>query len=1052
MGFKGDLSSFHLADVFQTLTMSQKEGTLVVVDGEVKKSIHFGRGSVRLVMQGGRKSMRVGERLVRTGTITSFQLDAALNAAKTSNRRLGEVLVVMGAVSQETVDSVVRSQIEEEIYDLFWWQKAQFEFIDGPAPDDVGGDPHAATSLAFDVNALLFEAIRRLDEWARLTQVVSDFSAVYAATEEANQLAAERRTQDGAQREVLLLCDGGRTVQEVIQTSTLGRFETLRVICASLEAGLLVPADADHLMRMSKRLQESGERERALAAARGALALRPDDLGLLEATAEQEAALGKAAEASQTYLRLASTRKVAGDAAGAVRALARAAESDPKNFDARLALCRQHADAAENERAEALVRPLARDLIAAGRAEEARDLCAWAIPFATEPVDLHVLRARAHLALQARELARETLQGALSCYPPGDKRKFEALLKRVQALTPDCAELVALAEGMVVRKVRDTRAVKLALAVIALLALLIGAGLWYRDLDARGRAALEATRIEADRLLREGKWEEARALYWKIRDENGLSSISRAAADAAAEIERQHKAEIEKRAQEEAARREQQRREIAAKKVELQEAVSAEKDGKELDPPLQAFRAIEKWAQKVGESELEKQARAGREKIERHLEEAKTLAEMAAAALREDRVPQANEAVRKLWWEYGRTPSARAAAMPIQVLTQPPGAAVKLGKTDVGKSPVVVPLPYLTEKATLTIEASGFLPHIEEITPTSGPQLTFALEKIISWNLRTRGPIEGKVALHGDRVFVGSRDGQVYAADAVKGDPAWTFQAGDPGDVIGSVIVHGDSLYFGSNDRCFYRVSLADGKKRWQYPTGLFVQGTPLVLDDPPVAIVGSHDKRLHGVHRDTGKGLWTVPTNGTVTGQPALYGGAVLFAAEDEILRAVDPANGKVLWQLPCGSEVLAAPVVAGERAYLGTKSGKLLCIDLTARKTLWTYNAGGPIAHALDVESDRVYCGTLDGWVHGVRREDGLAAWPPFQAGGGVSGGIAQANGTLYTGCRDAHIYALDAATGTLLWKVKTRAALNGIPRVENGWLYLGSDEGQLHAVELK
>ncbi len=46
MSFKGDLSTIGLAEVFQMISMSQKEGTLIVQDAESRRAISGKRGSM----------------------------------------------------------------------------------------------------------------------------------------------------------------------------------------------------------------------------------------------------------------------------------------------------------------------------------------------------------------------------------------------------------------------------------------------------------------------------------------------------------------------------------------------------------------------------------------------------------------------------------------------------------------------------------------------------------------------------------------------------------------------------------------------------------------------------------------------------------------------------------------------------------------------------------------------------------------------------------------------------------------------------------------------
>ncbi|MCW8141527.1 MAG: DUF4388 domain-containing protein, partial [Planctomycetota bacterium] len=125
--FKGNLEILNLSDIFQSLAMNRHSGTLVVNDGKREKKIYFAEGEITLLSSNRRQ--RLGEMLIASGKITEEDLDLALKLQKQSRKKLGEILVEEGFCADEDIYKLVRMQIEEEIYDLFLWRKADFEFI-----------------------------------------------------------------------------------------------------------------------------------------------------------------------------------------------------------------------------------------------------------------------------------------------------------------------------------------------------------------------------------------------------------------------------------------------------------------------------------------------------------------------------------------------------------------------------------------------------------------------------------------------------------------------------------------------------------------------------------------------------------------------------------------------------------------------------------------------------------------------------------------------------------------------------------------------------------
>ena len=207
MSFKGDLSTIGLGEVFQMISMSQKEGTLIVQDSESRKCVFFGVSGVQLLSSGRRKGLKLGDMLLRAGKVTEAQLEDALENARIQKKKLGEVLVESGMVTEDEIKAIVREQIEEEIYDLFLWKKADFEFIEGPAADELKDPDAQVTALSFDVNGLLLEAVRRSDEWAVINQSIPSIDSIFTFVSESDRHEEDKIATDPAKR-IYRLVDG----------------------------------------------------------------------------------------------------------------------------------------------------------------------------------------------------------------------------------------------------------------------------------------------------------------------------------------------------------------------------------------------------------------------------------------------------------------------------------------------------------------------------------------------------------------------------------------------------------------------------------------------------------------------------------------------------------------------------------------------------------------------------------------------------------------------------------------------------------------------------
>jgi len=88
-------------------------------------------------------------------------------------------------------------------------------------------------------------------------------------------------------------------------------------------------------------------------------------------------------------------------------------------------------------------------------------------------------------------------------------------------------------------------------------------------------------------------------------------------------------------------------------------------------------------------------------------------------------------------------------------------------------------------------------------------------------------------------------------------------------------------------------------------------------------------------------------------------------------------PAGLKKRWSVALGGK-LTQPVVANGKIFVSSVNRQTLyALDAGSGKVLWTYVAGGRIDSSPTVWKNTVLFGCADGWVYGLRAEDGALAW---------------------------------------------------------------------------
>jgi hypothetical protein len=167
MSLVGRLEDLALPDIFQIISLSKKTGTLVVRSRRGTGMVVFKDGQV---IQAASDSIRdsLGNILVSQGMLDEAALSKALAFQKREpDKPLGMILTDMGVVAAQTLQSVIRKQIEEIIYDLLDWEGGFFNFELGEIiPKDTIEIDTQEFLLKSGISAeyLLMEGTRILDE------------------------------------------------------------------------------------------------------------------------------------------------------------------------------------------------------------------------------------------------------------------------------------------------------------------------------------------------------------------------------------------------------------------------------------------------------------------------------------------------------------------------------------------------------------------------------------------------------------------------------------------------------------------------------------------------------------------------------------------------------------------------------------------------------------------------------------------------------------------------------------------------------------------------
>ena len=238
-GLRGDLRVVPLAEVLQLLDVQEQSGVLTVERAGAKVDIYFRRGRVdQAVADGVPEEFLLGRFVLDAELMQRTDFEAFLESrgskSGANHRLLGQQLVKLGLLADADLKACLTRQSSELIYEILRWRHGRFRFAAGlELPPSV-----IDAALGLDVEAVLMEGYRRVDEWHLIERAIDNFDVVFLRNEDSvAQMGRGRLTRE--ELAVLELVNGKNTVKDIIRKSRMGSFEVSKMLYRLLSIKLV---------------------------------------------------------------------------------------------------------------------------------------------------------------------------------------------------------------------------------------------------------------------------------------------------------------------------------------------------------------------------------------------------------------------------------------------------------------------------------------------------------------------------------------------------------------------------------------------------------------------------------------------------------------------------------------------------------------------------------------------------------------------------------------------------------------------------------------------
>ncbi|HXV62618.1 MAG TPA: DUF4388 domain-containing protein [Vicinamibacteria bacterium] len=236
--FEGVLNCWNdehdLPDLLLAICRAKKTGQLSFSNPEGDKAIHIQDGKI-VFARSSSADDGLGHFLLRAGKISLVDY-LRISKLVEPGKRLGALLVAEGVLEAKELLPAVMGQVRAIILGLFRRTETWYRFRQVPLDKE-------SITLEIPTEKLVFDGIRQVDSWRRISKGVGNLESIYARVESKEGEWRRFGLAEGA-LELIDMLSEPVSVAHICTHATLPDFEACRYLWAFRCLGWVTPADA----------------------------------------------------------------------------------------------------------------------------------------------------------------------------------------------------------------------------------------------------------------------------------------------------------------------------------------------------------------------------------------------------------------------------------------------------------------------------------------------------------------------------------------------------------------------------------------------------------------------------------------------------------------------------------------------------------------------------------------------------------------------------------------------------------------------------------------
>lgn len=353
-------------------------------------------------------------------------------------------------------------------------------------------------------------------------------------------------------------------------------------------------------------------------------------------------------------------------------------------------------------------------------------------------------------------------------------------------------------------------------------------------------------------------------------------------------------------------------------------------------------------------------------------------------------------------------------------------------------------------------------------TPTPSPLVTFSPEATPHLVFKTKTGsgsndeyLKLTPTISGNGIYTTSLNGYVAAVNKTNGQVYWMIDTKLPlsaGAGVGEGIV-----VVGGRRGDIVALNQQDGHEVWRTS----IKGE--ILSAPAIShhhvIVKATDGSVHALDADTGHHSWTfIQTEPNLilrgSSNPRVHEGYAFVGFANGNLAKVGIRNGQAYWSRAIATaegafaiqrmiDIDADPVIYGHRVFAATYQGRIASVQWDSGALLWSRDISSYTGMAASAETVFISDAKSHLWALGAN--SGLVNWRQTELEARNISAPASMGNTVVVGDAQGYIHWLNKNDGHFVARDFAGAAIYAAPLVDNGIVYVYTNNGHLLAYTL-